>query len=106
MQYSLNVLAFLLISHVEIRLTDRYRRIASLQPENLTLNVKECVQTQCVFNIFNAARSESLHRHMWARLRHGVPALARQRVRSRPGTSPAAAPTPQQCHCGTLLNLY
>ena len=63
MQYSLNVLAFLLILDVEIRLTDRYRRIASLQPENLTLNVKECVQTQCVFNIFNAARSESLHRH-------------------------------------------
>ena len=94
MQYSLNVLAFLLILDVEIRLTDRNRRIASLQPENLTLNVKECVQTQCVFNIFNAARSESLGGHRWPRLRHGVAALARQRVRSRPGTSPAAVVPP------------
>ena len=94
MQYSLNVLAFLLILDVEIRLTDRYRRIASLPAEDLTLNVKECVQTQCVFNIFNAARSESLHRHRGPRLRHGVPALARQRVRYLPAPSPALVVPP------------
>ena len=93
-QYSLNVLAFLLILDVEIRLTDRYRRIASLQPVPLAARVKECVQTQCVFNIFNAARSESLGGHRGRQLMHGVEALARQRVRSRPGTSPALVEPP------------
>ena len=104
MQYSLNVLAFLLISHVEIRLTDRQERIASLQPENLTLNVKECVQTQCVFNIFNARRSESLHRHSENEHVQRLGALVRQRPRPRPGTIPAISRTPLPCHCGTLLS--
>ena len=94
MQYSLNVLAFLLIFDAEIKLTDRQERIASLQPVPLAARVKECVQTQCVFNIFNAARSESLHRHRWPRLMHGVAAVARQRVRSRPGTIPGWPPYP------------
>ena len=84
-QYSLNVLAFLLISDTEIKLTDRYRRIASPVPSRpLATPSRKCVQTQCVFNIFNARRSESLHRHRGTRLMQRLGALVRQRPRPSP----------------------
>ena len=94
-QYSLNVLAFLLISDAEIRLTDRYRRIASPQPVPLATRVRKCVQTQCVFNIFNAPRSESLHRHSETEMRYSLGAVDLQRAcspRQRVGQIPGRIP--------------
>ena len=104
--YSFNVLAFLLTSDAEIRLTDRYRRIRGPVPSRpLATRSRKCVQTQCVFHIFNARRSESLHRHSEKWNVHGFHALVRQRARPRPGASPALRPTPLPCDCGTLLKL-
>ena len=95
-QYSLNVLAFLLISHVEIRLTDRQERIASLQPENLTLNVKEmCSNTMC-FSHFQCSTiriaPQAQGNVKCARLERTCPAACP----ALPGTSPAIPVPP--CH--------
>ena len=95
-QYSLNVLAFLLISDTEIKLTDRYRRIASPVPSRpLATPSRKCVQTQCVFNIFNITvelwdqnRSTGTRERdwctAWAQLTGSVPEAPRHHPRLAP----------------------
>ena len=102
-QDSLNVFTFFLISDAEIKLTDRYKRIASPQPVPLATRVKECVQTQCVFNIFNAPRSESLHRHDENEFTHRLHAVYRFCAAPAPALSRLAPVPPWGDTVRTLL---